>query len=57
MVDVSQLLPQEIGAAAGWETIRLWQSHQGVYRQPLSDDREREREALIGLAIAEGTSL
>lgn len=54
MVELSQLLPQEIGAAAGFETIRLWQTHQGVYRQPLSDDREREREALIGLAIAEG---
>ncbi|KZS98377.1 hypothetical protein SISNIDRAFT_462344 [Sistotremastrum niveocremeum HHB9708] len=57
MVELSQLLPQEIGAAAGFETIRLWQTHQGVYRQPLSDDREREREALIGLAIAEASRL
>lgn len=55
-VDPSKLLPREIGAAAGYETIRFWEHQKAIYFQPLSDDRDREREALIGLAAAEGTS-
>jgi hypothetical protein len=47
-------MPREIGAAAGWETIRLWQSHNSIYQAPLAGEREREREALVGVAIAEG---
>lgn len=54
LVQISALLPREIGAAAGWETIRLWQTHNSIYRSPLSGEREREREAIVGLAIAEG---
>jgi len=57
LVQVSGLLPREIGAAAGWETMRLWQSHGSIYRSPLSGEREREREAIVGLAIAEASRL
>jgi len=57
LVSVSGLLPREIGAAAGWETLRLWQSHSSIYRSPLSGEREREREAIVGLAIAEASRL
>lgn len=53
-VDITQLLPAELGGAAGYEAMRLWEHHNSVYRSPLMDDREREREALVGLAIAEG---
>ena len=51
-----KLLPREIGAAAGYEAIRCWEHHKSIYVQPLSEDRDREREALIGLATAEGMS-
>lgn len=53
-MDITQLLPAELGAAAGYEAFRLWEHHNSVYRSPLMDDREREREALVGLAIGEG---
>jgi len=56
-VDITQLLPAELGAAAGYEAFRLWEHHNSVYRSPLMDDREREREALVGLAIGEATKL
>ncbi|GJJ06275.1 hypothetical protein Clacol_000466 [Clathrus columnatus] len=57
LVDPSQALPKEIGAAAGYEAIRLWETHGSVYATPLNADREREREALVGLASAEATNL
>ncbi|KAF8527751.1 hypothetical protein JB92DRAFT_2865029 [Gautieria morchelliformis] len=57
LINPSKLLPREIGAAAGYEAIRCWEHHKAIYVQPLSDDREREREALIGLAAAEATKL
>lgn len=57
MVDITQLLPTELGGAAGYEAMRLWEHHHAVYRSPLMDDREREREALVGLAIGEATKL
>jgi hypothetical protein len=53
-VDITRLLPTELGAAAGFEAWRNWDSHNSLYRGPLMDDRDREREALVGLAIAEG---
>lgn len=54
-VDITTLLPSDLGAAAGYEALRLFNYHRTIYRQPLMDDREREEEALAGLAIAEGT--
>ncbi|TDL26040.1 hypothetical protein BD410DRAFT_784063 [Rickenella mellea] len=57
LVDLRQMLPSDIGAAAAYEAWRNWKHHYGIYGQPLSDDRERQREALIGLAIAEASKL
>lgn len=57
LVDITTLLPSDLGAAAGYEALRLFDYHRAVYRQPLMDDREREEEALAGLAIAEATKL
>jgi len=37
--------------------MRLFKYHKSIYRQPLMDDRDREEEALAGLAIAEATKL
>ncbi|KZV82516.1 hypothetical protein EXIGLDRAFT_778488 [Exidia glandulosa HHB12029] len=55
--DIPGMEPQHVGAAAGYEALRIWQYHKAVYRQPLSDDHEREREALAGLAIGEASKL
>ena len=52
--DIRQMLPSDIGAAAAYESWRCWRFHYGIMAQPLSGDRERQREALIGLAVAEG---
>jgi len=57
MVDITSLLPSDLGAAAGYEAFRLFNYHRTIYRSPLMDDREREEEALAGLAIAEATKL
>ena len=50
------MLPAEIGAAAAYEAYRLWKHHRGVLFDPLGGVMEREREGLIGLAVAEGAS-
>ena len=53
-----KLLPREIGAAAAYEaSIHCWEHHKSIYVQPLSEDCDREREALIGLVTAKGMSL
>ena len=49
---LSQLLPADIGAAAAYEAYRTWKHNSFLY-EPLSADRERQREGLIGMAIAE----
>lgn len=49
------MLPAEVGAAAAFEAWRSWRAHYGIYAQPLSAEPERQREALVGLAVAEGT--
>ena len=51
-VPLSQLLPADIGAAAAYEAYRTWKHNSFLY-EPLSADRERQREGLIGMAIAE----
>lgn len=45
-------MPHEIGAAAGYEAYRTWKYH-GSLMQPLGGASEREREALVGMALAE----
>ncbi|KAI0633285.1 hypothetical protein C8Q77DRAFT_776759 [Trametes polyzona] len=52
MVPLSQLLPEDIGAAAAYEAYRTWKHNSFLY-EPLSADRERQREGLIGMAVAE----
>jgi len=48
--------PTEIGHAAAYEAYRTW-THNSSIHEPLSSDFERQREALIGLAVAEGVLL
>ena len=55
--DIRSVLPSDIGAAAAFEAWRNWQAHNSIYAQPLAGDTERMREALVGLAIAEGEHL
>lgn len=50
------MAPSELGSAAAYESWRNWKAHYDVYGQPIGDDRTRQREALIGLAVGEGTS-
>lgn len=45
---------RDLGAAVGYQAIRVWEHQHNTYRIPLNPDREREREQLAGLAIAEG---
>lgn len=45
--------PTEIGHAAAYEAYRTWIHNSSMY-EPLSGDTERQREGLIGLAVAEG---
>lgn len=48
------MLPAEIGHAAAYEAFRTWIHNSSIY-EPLSGDVGRQREGLIGLAVAEGT--
>ena len=50
------MLPQEVGPAAAYEAYRQLKYGSGMY-QFLYGDYERQREALRGLAIAEGMTL
>ncbi|KAH8109351.1 Piwi domain-containing protein [Phellopilus nigrolimitatus] len=52
--DILAMVPADIGAAAAYEVWRNWRYHYGILAQPLSGDEERQREALIGLAVGEG---
>ncbi|KAJ3481739.1 hypothetical protein NLI96_g7454 [Meripilus lineatus] len=57
LVNLGQVLPAEIGAAAAYEAYRNWRHHHSVLYSPLGGRREREREALAGMAVAEATRL
>ena len=52
-----EMLPAEVGAAAAYEAYRMWKHHRGALFAPLGGLSDRERDALIGLAIGEGTFL
>ena len=47
------MLPEEIGHAAAYEAYRIWMHDNSLYEHFI-DDFERQREGLVGLAIAEG---
>ena len=53
-MNLTQLLPADIGFAAAYEAYRYWKHHNRMLFEPLAGVIEREREALVGLAIAEG---
>ncbi|KAL4243921.1 hypothetical protein ABKN59_010613 [Abortiporus biennis] len=55
-VDLFSVLPSDLGAAAAYEAYRTWKYHTLLY-QPLGGDPEREREALVGFAVAEASRL
>ncbi|KAJ7928605.1 hypothetical protein B0H13DRAFT_2248412 [Mycena leptocephala] len=54
--ELGQMQPAEIGHAAAYEAYRTWIHNSSMY-EPLSDDVERQREALTGLAVAEASRL
>ncbi|KAJ3904254.1 hypothetical protein F5879DRAFT_955986 [Lentinula edodes] len=54
--DLNKLLPEELGHAAAYEAYRKFIHHSSM-REPLSAEPERQREALIALAMAETTLL
>jgi hypothetical protein len=54
--ELSRMLPEDIGHAAAYEAYRTWIHNSSIY-EPLSGDIARQREGLIGLAIAEGSPL
>ncbi|KAK7035255.1 hypothetical protein VNI00_012022 [Paramarasmius palmivorus] len=54
---LGQMLPNQIGHAAAYEAYRSWIHHKSTLYEPLSGDMDRQREGLIGLAVAEATKL
>ncbi|TEB37535.1 hypothetical protein FA13DRAFT_1752283 [Coprinellus micaceus] len=56
MNELSVMTPTEIGHAAAYEAYRTWMHNRSMY-EPLGPDIERQREGLIGLAVAESSRL
>ncbi|KAI0065951.1 hypothetical protein BV25DRAFT_1618463 [Artomyces pyxidatus] len=54
--ELSRLSPAEIGYAAAYEAYR-WTIHHVPIYEPLGEDDQRRREALVALAIAESSNL
>ncbi|KAJ7782876.1 hypothetical protein B0H16DRAFT_1494709 [Mycena metata] len=54
--ELGQMQPSEIGHAAAYEAYRTWTQNSSMH-EPLSGDVERQREGLIGLAVAEASRL
>ncbi|RPD63804.1 hypothetical protein L227DRAFT_598872 [Lentinus tigrinus ALCF2SS1-6] len=52
LVPLTQLLPEDIGAAAAYEAYRTWKHNSFLY-EPLSAERDAQRKDLIGMAVAE----
>jgi hypothetical protein len=50
---IDDFTPQQLGHAAAYEAYRYWLHNPSLYG-PFQDDFERQREGLIGLAVAEG---
>ena len=55
-MNLSQVLPADIGAAAAYEAYRVYKYRRAHVFDPLGQDVERQREALIAMAIAESAS-
>jgi hypothetical protein len=56
MGEAQTMSPYEIGHAAAYEAYRTWIHNSSIY-EPISSDHMRQREALIGLAVAEVSRL
>ncbi|KDQ57015.1 hypothetical protein JAAARDRAFT_194199 [Jaapia argillacea MUCL 33604] len=56
LVPLSTALPSEYGHAAAYEAYRMWK-YNSALSEPVGGDYERQREAIVGLAIAEATHL
>lgn len=56
MGEAQTMSPTDLGHAAAYEAFRTWIHNSSIY-EPLSADRSRQREALIGLAVAEGLQI
>lgn len=56
MNELNIMSPVEIGHAAAYEAYRTWMENRSMY-EPLGPDIERQREGLIGLAVAEASRL
>ncbi|PFH52013.1 hypothetical protein AMATHDRAFT_2502 [Amanita thiersii Skay4041] len=54
--EIHRLLPAEIGYAAAYEAYRTWVNNSSMY-EVVGGDIERQREALVGLAVAEASRL
>ncbi|KAG2072354.1 hypothetical protein BDR04DRAFT_1097010 [Suillus decipiens] len=52
LCEIDALTPQEIGYASAYEAYRVW-IHNSTLYEPLGAEIEHQREAFIGLAIAE----
>ncbi|KAG8907190.1 hypothetical protein FRC01_007783, partial [Tulasnella sp. 417] len=52
-----RLLPHELGEAAGYEAFQQWAMYGQVYRPVLRGEKEREKEALAGIAVGEANRL
>ncbi|EPT06216.1 hypothetical protein FOMPIDRAFT_83713 [Fomitopsis schrenkii] len=57
LVNLAQVLPADIGAAAAYEAYRIFKYRRERVFDPLGQDVERQREALIAMAVAEATQL
>ncbi len=53
-MSLAHILPADIGAAGAYEAYRMWKYHYTPLFETLGGVPEREREALIGMAIGEG---
>jgi hypothetical protein len=50
--EINHMSPAEIGHAAAYEAYRTWLRDSAMYE--IVGERERQREGLVGIAVAEG---
>lgn len=51
--EINRMSPVEIGYAAAYEAYNTWLQDSAMY-EIVGEDRERQREGLVGVAVAEG---
>ncbi len=50
--EINRMSPVEIGQAAAYEAYKTWLRDSAIYE--IVGERERQREGLVGIAVAEG---